>query len=216
MREHYRSPRAQGMAHDTRDTCTARVEEEAPSTTRAGQPVEEGQRSRNDEDAPTQSVVVKINSESGVDPRVKHYGIVAANADLQLASNALASLAATTAPDSSPVMQFQVSLRADQLARLWLRESNLTSDNVFVWSSKKGQWVPALSNPEVSREITRARVEQDANAQRPDRGAKVSGHPASKQIATDASQITRAGHRGRRFSRACAPVAAGEPAGTCA
>lgn len=62
--------------------------------------------------------------------------------------------------EAAAVGLFQVSLSAEQLARLWLREATLNSSNVLAWSSKKGQWVPALSLPEVTREITRARVDR--------------------------------------------------------
>ncbi len=58
-----------------------------------------------------------------------------------------------------PTTQFQLSLCADELARLWLREPNLNPSNVYAWSSKRGQWVPALSVPEVADQIARARIE---------------------------------------------------------
>jgi len=60
---------------------------------------------------------------------------------------------------SQPIIQFQLSLSADQLARLWLREPNLNPSNVYAWSRKKGQWVAALSVPEVADHIARARIE---------------------------------------------------------
>ncbi len=60
---------------------------------------------------------------------------------------------------SQPITQFQLSLSADQLARLWLREPNLNPSNVYAWSGKKGQWVAALSVPEVADQIARARIE---------------------------------------------------------
>jgi hypothetical protein len=60
---------------------------------------------------------------------------------------------------SQPTTQFQLSLSADELARLWLREPNLNPSNVYAWSGKRGQWVPALSVPEVADQIVRARIE---------------------------------------------------------
>jgi len=57
------------------------------------------------------------------------------------------------------VTQFQLCLRPEQLARLWLREPSLKPTNVFAWSEVEQQWVPALKVPEIAAHLTRARIE---------------------------------------------------------
>lgn len=66
---------------------------------------------------------------------------------------------AATAPLGDEAMPFQLSLRADQMARLWLREPTLNPNNVFAWSAEKGQWIPALKVPQVAMQITKTRIE---------------------------------------------------------
>lgn len=68
----------------------------------------------------------------------------------------------TEAPEESNAeqsMTFRLSLRPEQLARLWLREPSLKPSNVLVWSEREQNWVPALKIPEVAAQITRARIE---------------------------------------------------------
>ena len=60
---------------------------------------------------------------------------------------------------SAQEVQFQLTLRPDQLARLWLREPSLNPNNVHAWSKKQGKWIPALRVPEVAAQISKARIQ---------------------------------------------------------
>jgi len=58
------------------------------------------------------------------------------------------------------VFQFQLSLRADQLAQLCAREPSLNPSNVFAWSARKGRWVAALTVPQVAEQVAKARIDR--------------------------------------------------------
>ena len=152
MRDQYRSPTSQSNARQRRTVRVYRAiqKESAPASGRSDGD-EHGDQTQQEPD----SGLVRIDKNATVIRRIGGYA-----GDMGRLAKASSNTQLVPSKESDGVIQFQVSLRADQLARLWLREPSLTSDSVYAWSSKKGQWIPALSIADVATEITRARVDR--------------------------------------------------------
>jgi hypothetical protein len=151
MRQHHRSPNGEDTSRTDLDSWNEDLAEEGLSLLPAPE----------DQDNRPPSAIVRATDVSGVVLHDENDWVhVGHSLPRPEPSDLVQPLANARAPESLSEQQFLVNMRADQLARLWLREPTLTSNDVQVWCNKKGKWVSALSVAEVSREISHARTER--------------------------------------------------------